>query len=287
MKDTLKLSHLFSLALVIVAAVIAQWIETPERSRSALERVRDGGVVLAGYALEPPFVTLEADGRVSGEAPEVFRRAVAAVGPGQIDWVHSDFGSLAHELASGRIDVIVSGMFITPEREGQMVFTRPTAVVCPAFAVPAGNPQGVHSYTEVADRSELRLGVVAGAVEVAQARGLGVPAERTVAFPDALSGLAAVESGRVSAFALSAVSLRRAIVEHPLLQMVAPLVGDPPVLPGRPAFALRPGDRDFRDALDHVLDGFLGSPEHHALVVPFGFLPTELPHYERSARCGQ
>lgn len=276
---------MLSLLVIVLATGLAQWVASSDRDPTPLERVRAGGTLLVGYALEPPFVVLDEDGRVSGEAPEVFRRALAGVGPGQITWVHTDFGSLRHELEAGRIDVIVAGMFITPERERQVLFSLPTALVCAGFAVPAGNPLGLQGYADVARVDDARLGVIAGAVEYDDARRAGVPGGRLVAFPDALSALAAVQSGRVSALALSEVSLRAALAGREGLELVAPLRAAQTPLPGRPAFVFRPADRDLRDEVNRVLEPWLGQPEHAALVGRFGFTAEELPGRRTAPRC--
>lgn len=275
-KDSLRSAHLLSLLVIVIATGLGQWLLSGDRSPTPLQRVRSGGPLLVGYALEPPFVVLDDDGRVTGEAPEVFRRGLAGVGPGQIIWVHSDFASLRHELDAGRIDVIVAGMFITPERERQLLFSIPTALLCSGLAVAAGNPLGLHGYADIARVAEARLGVIAGAVEYDEAIRAGVPAGSVVVLPDALSGLAAVRAGRISALALSEVSLRVALAGQEGLEL-APLKAAQPSPPARPAFAFRPADRDLRDALDRVLAAWLGQPEHVALIERFGFTRDELP----------
>lgn len=285
-KDSLKLTHLASLLVIVATAAVTQWLAFGEQASSPLRRVQEGDVVRAGYALEPPFALLDAEGKVSGEAPEVFRRVLARLGPGRIEWVHAEFGSLQHELAAGRIDVIVSGLFITPERARHMLFSRPTARVCPAFAVVAGNPLALHGHADLLRHPAARLGVIAGAVEHDEARLTGVPLERLVAFPDPWSALAALRSGRIDAFALSSVSLRHALANTGGLEVISPLVAEPAPLPGRPAFAFRPQDGDLRDAVDEVLGSWLGSREHIDLVARFGFTAAELPGgAQGDARC--
>lgn len=284
-RDTLKPIHLLSVLIIVAAAAIAQWLVFGKPESTSLERVRAGERLLAGYALEAPFVLMGPDGQISGEAPEVFRRVLAELGPGRIEWLHADFASLRHELEAGRIDVIVSGMFITPERQRHMLFSRPTAHVCPAFAVARGNPYGVKGYAEVVANPAVRIGAISGAVEHDEARRAGVPGDRLVAFPDALSAIAALKAGRIAVLALSGVSLRHALTHTEGLEMVSPLqtaAGSPP---GRPAFAFRQADRDLRDAVDRVLAGWLGTPEHIALVEPFGFTLAEMPVHDAGKGC--
>ncbi len=46
---------------------------------------------------------------------------------------------------------------------------------------------------------------------------------------------------------------------------------------GHGAFALRTADVALREAFNRELRAFLGTPEHAALVQPFGFGPEHLP----------
>lgn len=275
-----KRSYLFAVLTIAVAAVSAQWIQRDVPAQPSLERLKQGRTLVVGYALEPPFALIDDAGRVSGEAPEVFRHVASQIGPGTFQFVHADFGHLIHELEAGRIDVIASGMFITPERAKRVLFSRPTIGVCPALLLAAGNPHGLHSLSDFARHPALRLGVISGAVEVDLARAAGVPDAQVVSFPDAVSAQAAVSSNRVDAFVLSAVSLRYMLQKAPYgraeFAMLRSGEGGP-LVAGQPAFVFRKQDRNLRDAVDRVLDRFIGSDAHLALIAPFGITAAELP----------
>lgn len=229
-----------------------------------------------GYAIEPPYVLLDAQGRVSGESPEVLRAALKRMGKPEPVWLHFEFANLLAALQAGRIDLIAAGMFITPERSQQVAFTRPTAHVSTGLLVAAGNPQQLHSLADLARRPELTLAVLEGSVEAAQAGTAGLPATRQIRVTDALSGMAAVRSGSAAAFALSAPSLRWAVQQSADagVELAEPYQSSSP--PGQPAYAMRSGDPRL-GRLDQALAGWLGSAEHLAIAQRYGFSAADLP----------
>lgn len=264
----------FGSALLAIACLDMDAADTSDRLRRDLP-------LRAGYAIEAPFSYMDERGAVTGEAVKVLERALARAGIERVEWVHADFGDLIHDLETGRIDVIAAGLFVTPERAARVAFTRPTALVRTGLLVPADNPRGLRALADVAADPGARLAVIEGAVEAKRASAAGIPEQRIVAYPDAGSAVHAVQAGRVAAFALSAVSLRAivagtggkglAIVTTPSTVAVA---DDPDS--GLPAFAFRREDRALRDRVDAALATFVGSPEHIALVRPFGFGPEDI-----------
>jgi len=272
-------------ALIVIAAAIlvARQVAGPHEA-TLVSRLERGEALRVGYAIEAPFAFLMPDGTVSGEAPEVFREVLHEQGYTRIEWLHAEFGSLLHELASGRVDAIACGMFITPERARSFRFTRPTAVVRTGLLVRSGNPKGLHSLADIAASSDAHLAVVDGAVEYGQAVEAGVPAGRLTALPDPAAAISALVQGRVDGFALSEVSLRYLLTTEPSgrLELAVPFgSAADDALAGRPAFVFRKSDEDFAARVDQTLDRYLGSPAHRALVARFGFGDAQMPPVER------
>ncbi len=234
----------------------------------ALGRLQKTGVVRIGYAVEAPFAILGDAGEVTGEAPEIARQVVERLGISSIEWHQMDLGSLIPELRAGRIDVIASGLFITPERRDKVLFSRPTMAVRQAMLVPAGNPRGLRSYREMAVRPDIAVAVLAGSVEDMFMTRLGVSDGRLLRVPDALTGRRAVETGLAYALLLSEPSLRWMMSrgEPGRLEVAV----DEEQESGLPAFAFRLDEPEFRDAWDDALAAYLGSAEHLAMLVSFG-----------------
>ncbi len=240
-----------------------------------------GGTVRVGYALEPPYAYRTPEGTVTGEAPEVARAVLTRAGITRMRWVLGDFNALIPDLLAGHIDMIAAGMFITPDRTARVAFSLPSSVVGQGLLVRRGNPRGLHDYASLAGRGEVTVAVLDGAVEHRQLLQLGMPAERLLLVPDAHAGMTAVRKGRVDGLALSGPTVVLLARQHPdELEAARPFTQ--PVLEGRSvaglcAFAFRKEDTVLAARVNEQLRTFIGSPEHLALVRPFGFDATTLP----------
>jgi len=270
-RAVMRTPYLLAAAVVVIVAAVPGWLIQTDAP------VHEGGRPLrALYAIEPPFSFIDRNGRVTGEAPEVLRVLAYRAGLGEVEFVHAEFGQLTHELASGRGDVIASGLFATPERARHLRFTRPSAQVGTGMLVAKGNPMQLHGFEDVAARAGAQLAVIDGAVEQVQASRAGVPAARIQLHGDAASAVVAVIEGRADAFALSDVSLHYMMANSGFTGVALAEPFAPPQRDGRPeagwpAFAVRPEDEVLARRLEQAMAGYLGSAEHRALVAPFGF----------------
>jgi polar amino acid transport system substrate-binding protein len=256
---------------------------------STLERIKRTGVVRVGFANEAPYAYVESEsGDLTGEAPVVARRVFRQLGVGQLEGVLTEFGSLIPGLKANRFDIIAAGMYITPERALEILFSEPTYCISEAFIVASGNPQSLHSYEDVANHESARLGVVAGTVERGYARSVGVPDERVVVLPDAPSALEAVRTERIDAYAGTSLTVQYLLdrADDARLERAVPF-SDPLIdgqtVRGCGAFGIRLEDTDLQEAVNQALAAFLGTPEHLELVKPFGFTAAELPGEVRTA----
>lgn len=287
MKDKL----ITALVLVVLSAIIATALFLGGKPpQDALVRARAEGVLRVGYANEAPFAYLDpGSGEVTGEAVEVARTVANRLGIAKVEGVLTEFGALIPGLQAGRFDVIAAGMYITGARASQVAFTDPTYVVGEGFLVRKGNPSKLHGYADVVANPQVRLGVVAGTVEHGFARTLGVPADRTVVFPDNASGVAGLSAGRADALALTSLTIRDLLLRGADRELERADPFSDPVIDGRPArgygaFAVRTPDAALRDAINAELRAFLGTPEHAALVGRFGFGPE---HHAKGATVEQ
>src|SRR3546814_1976376 len=75
-------------------------------------------------------------------------------------------------------------MFITPARCKEVAFSEPSYGIGQAFLVKEGNPQSLKDYAPIAENEDLKLAVMAGAVEVGYAKKAGVGMSQLVVLPD-------------------------------------------------------------------------------------------------------
>ncbi len=261
--------------------------------QTTVERVKASGTVRIGYANEAPYAYLDsASNEVTGEAVEIARVVLRRMGVDKVEGVLTEFGSLIPGLQANRFDIVAAGMYVTPERCKQVIFSNPTYGVGEGFLVQKGNPKSLNSYEDVKNDPQAKLGVVVGAIEAEYASKVGIPSSQVVVFPDAVSALAGVEGGRADAYAGTALTINDLMtkVTDQNLEKAEPFTD--PIIDGQDvrgygAFAFRQGDSDFAQAFNRELQNFIGTSEHAKLVEPFGFTKSELPGDVTAAKlCG-
>jgi polar amino acid transport system substrate-binding protein len=269
------------ICLVIVATMflIIFWLVSGDTS---LTRLQKSGIIRIGYAIEAPYAFLKPGGEVTGESPEVAKQIVARLGIHQVKWRLVEFDALISELEAGRIDVIAAGMFITPERAQYVNFSEPTFHVRQGLLVAKGNPRQIHSYQQVVTQTDIKIAVLAGAVEDGLLLRMGLSDRQRVAVPDALTGLVAVKSGLVDGLALSSPTIQWMALQDQLGQTEMAQPFEQPELAqqerlGYGAFAFRKTDLQLLSAWDTALKAFIGSPEHSKILSEFGLTEAELP----------
>lgn len=258
----------------------------PALADTALERIKAQGYIRVGFANEAPYGYATPDGKLTGEAPEVAKAVLAKMGITQVDGVLTEFGSLIPGLKAGRFDIIAAGMFINPKRCAEINFSEPSYGIGQAMLVKAGNPKGIKDYSSFKDSAELKLAVMAGAVEAGYAKDSGVPDGQLVVLPDQSSLLAAVQSGRADGAALTALSIADMAKKGEGVESTKPFgeVAGKSVK-GHGGFGFRKEDTDLYEAFNGELKKFIGSPEHIALVTPLGFGADYLPNKTMEQLC--
>lgn len=257
------------------------------QAQTTLERAKEAGFIRVGFANEAPYGYATPDGVLTGEAPDVAKAILAKMGIDEVDGVLTEFGSLIPGLLAGRFDIIAAGMFITPARCQQVLFSEPSYGIGQAFLVADGNPHGIVDYSSIAANPDLTLAVMAGAVEAGYARDAGIPDGQVQVLPDQSSLLAAVRTGRADAAALTAPSIAE-MAQQDGVESTAPFgeVAGVSVM-GHGGFAFRPADTDLHAEFNAHLVEFVGSPEHIALVTPHGFGEGYIPNLTQAELCAE
>jgi polar amino acid transport system substrate-binding protein len=255
-------------------------------AETTFERAKSQGFIRVGFANEAPFGFATPDGKLTGEAPEVAKAVLAKIGIPQVDGVLTEFGSLIPGLKAGRFDIIAAGMFINPKRCAEIAFSEPSYGIGQAMLVKSGNPKGVKDYSSIKENADLKLAVMAGAVEGGYAKDAGVSEAQIVSLPDQSSLVAAVQSGRADGAALTALSIADMAKKADGVETTKPFgeVAGKSVK-GHGGFGFRKEDTDLLEAFNSELKKFIGTPEHIALVTPFGFGEDYLPNKSTEQLC--
>ncbi|WP_457578226.1 ectoine/hydroxyectoine ABC transporter substrate-binding protein EhuB [Ensifer adhaerens] len=266
----------------------------PASAESIKDRVLKEGSITIGIANNAPWGFLGADQNVAGIQPDIVKAVLGPIGLKKVDFVVLDWGALIPSLLSNKIDAIVSGMAITPQRCEQVIFSSPDIAVGDALLVLKGNPKNIHSYEEIAENPALRLGGGRGSTNSENAIKAGIPKDRMQLFQDDQSAFAALLADRIDAYTLTSPSVINALKDPSLkekLDRAAPFTGyvqNGKEFANYAAVVFRPEDGALRDLYNESLakrkeDGTLAK-----LADKYGFSADEIasPDVTAKSLCG-
>lgn len=185
-----------------------------------------------------------------------------------------DWDGVLPTLLGGRADVVLSGMFITPEREAQVAFV-PYMQIGEVVMVAAGNPENI---TKVPDDFAGRdIAVARGTVAEKQMAEYNkqltddgkAPMNLLVVATDQ-DALMAVENGRASAFIPAAPTAAFAMSERPgVFEIATSFKADTKI-----GVAIRKDSDDIKRAVEEALDLLVADGTYAALLEKYNF-PAE------------
>ncbi|WP_340561306.1 ectoine/hydroxyectoine ABC transporter substrate-binding protein EhuB [Streptomyces sp. GSL17-111] len=251
-----------------------------------LERLRDRGNVRIGIANEPPFGYINSEGEAAGEAPAIAKVIFERLGVPRIEPVPTEFSALIPGLKAQQFDVVSAGMYINPVRCEQVLFSDPDYLMLDAFIVPAGNPNNIQSYQDIADQGlKLASGEAYAQVSYAEAAGIS----NVLILPDQVAGLDAVVQGRVDAFAGTNVTVQGVVENSTRAESTEPFQ---PVVDGEPAYgaggtAFRLSEKNLRDAFNEELHKLKENDYEELLEIvrPYGFTKAEMTDLTAEELC--
>ena len=225
------------------------------------------------YLIEPPFNDRDADGVVTGCDVELARFVLSELGE-TFEPVEAEFAELLPGLGEGRWR-ITTGLFATEERRRHALFSRPIWALPDGLLVPKGNPHALTGYRSVA-ASNVRLAVIRDQVQHRAALDFGVPTDCILIFETYERAAHAVAAGEANAYASVARAHAGFLARHPefALEVVAVPATEKSAAQGSFGFCL--DDAALCRSVDAVLERFIGSPEHRAMMARFGFNDAEI-----------
>jgi len=253
---------------------------TSTSSGNALANARERGSIKIGIANEAPYGFTDENGTVTGQAPKVARAVLSSIGIGDVQAIPVGFNSLIPALNALVFDIVCAGMNITPSRCVQAAFSIPDYSALTAFLVPAGNPQQVRTFDDLATK-KLTMAVLNAAVEQDYAQDSGVSPGNIQVFGDQNELLQAVIDGRTYCAALTDISLKWLVGQNQGAPVeVTP--GFPPVINGRQVvsaggFVFREADSDLRQTFNAQLRTLHANGRWVEIASPFGFSDANLP----------
>lgn len=223
-----------------------------------LAELQEQGSITVGVANEVPFGYIE-DGQPTGIAPDVASAVLEELGIEEMDAQVVEFGELIGGLQAGQFDMITAGMYITPERAQQILFSDPDYCVQESLAVAEGNPHGLTDYQSVVDTPNATVAVASGTVEVDYAQDAGIPEEQLEVFGEIDAMYRALEAGEVDAVTGTLATVQTQVDAREGIEAVPgffPVDADGNEVLPCGGHGFRTADQDFRDAFNEVLNRF-------------------------------
>ncbi len=280
--DNLKLNrrHLMLGASSGAAALaLGACSSTDDGGDGLLKSAQDGGKIRVAYANENPYAYTAADGSATGQSVDtnVYLLDKLGIKADQIEWKQTEWGSLITGLGTNH-DMVIAGMYITPERCDAVAFANPDYIMPDALLVPAGNPNGYTTFNEMAETDGV-IGVMNGTSEHEVAD--QIFAEDRINVQANLDSLILeLKAGRCDAVGLTSANLKLAADADEELEttegfwLIDPESGEDII--GAGAAVFQPSDSDFRDAFNEKLAELLDdTATWEELTSPYGFTVEE------------
>ncbi len=254
----LFLTFLGIMGLPLLAEAETSSVTTPH----VLDDVLQKGTLEIGVSLFTPWTLKNSQGDLVGFEIDVAKQLAKDLGV-KPNFHIVDWKNILPALLSKKIDIIIAGMTITPQRALKVNFSQPYAESGVGLAT---NMQLTKSFTSLKDlnRSDVTLAAVAGTVANDVAHRV-FPNATIQTFPTSEKAIVAVTVGKVHGY-----------VEHNPLPTFLTLdypgkVDEPlskPLLSTKAGFAINQGNPDFINFLNawiiaHEADTWLGSAQEY------------------------
>jgi polar amino acid transport system substrate-binding protein len=225
--------------LTVAAALSAIALLPPVAAARSLQQVLNSGTLRVGVALFTPWATRTGNGDLVGFEVDVARQVAADMGV-KAELLTYEFDRLIPALEAGEIDLIASGLTVTPERALHVNFSQPYAESGISLATHLQSTQDVRRLEDLDDPA-YTLAAVEGSVAVDVVARL-LPRAKLRQFPSVEAASAALIAGDVHGYLEDEPIPAYLALENPTVVDV-PLAR--PLLQSRAAFAIGKGDADF------------------------------------------
>lgn len=220
-----------------------------------LDALKESGTVTIGFANEAPYA-YEENGELKGAAVDIAKAVFEELGVENIDSQLADFSQLIPGVQAGQFDVVTAGMAIQPARCENALFSEPEMQYGEGLVVPAGNPNDIHSYKDIADNPDLTVVVMEGATEIGFLLEEGVSEEQITTASDIPSTFSAVQAGRADATTGTEMTVRMALESFDSDDLEFVETFEQPDIEGVPSYgaaAFSLDNEELRDAYNEVL----------------------------------
>ncbi len=231
-------AFLLLFSLLIPPLAQAQKANQELATGSVLETIKKRGALRVGMSTFVPWAMRDKNGELIGYEIDVAKRLAADMGV-KAEFVPTAWDGIIPALLTGKFDLIIGGMSITPERNLTVNFTLPYANSGIQMVANKSLAAGFKTLADF-DKSEVILAVRRGATPATAAKRL-MPKATLRQFDEDALALQEVLNGKAHAFVSSTPTPAFEALKHPDT-LFLPL--PEPFVQGAEGFALRKGDPD-------------------------------------------
>ena len=195
--------------------------------------------VVGTNAEYPPFEYVE-NGEIAGFDAEIIKEAAKRMGI-EYKWLNTNFDGLIPALQTKKVDIVIAGMSVTPEREKAVNFSIPYLTSNVAIVTNSKNP-----IKDMNDLSGKSYGVELGTTKEASAR--KIDGAEVVPFSSTTGALVALKSGKIDGIVLDESVSSKYIEKNPELVLVGIMEGEPK------AAAFNKDDKELMENFSKVLE---------------------------------
>lgn len=176
------------------------------------EILQKNEVVVGMTGKQPPLNAKDKEGQLIGLEPDLARRIAEAMGV-KVKFELMDFFELFPALESGRLDLIISGLTMTPGRNLKMAFVGPYFVTGKSFLTKADHIAKCEELCDI-DSPQTTLTFLKGSTSQSFAEKM-IPKARTIPAKDYDEAVRLVLEGRADAMIADFLACVLAVIRHP------------------------------------------------------------------------
>ena len=229
---------------LFLGAIAPSWAE----GGSALRRVVDSGLLRVGTSgNQPPFTVQSKAGTLIGYEVDLARLLATAMGV-EVKFVQKPFSELLSALESGEVDVILSGMTMTLERNLRVAFVGPYVVSGKSILTKSKTLAAIQKANQI-DQADISLTALEGSTSQRFVENL-MPKAKLVTAKDYDAGVKLVLDDEVDALVADFPICALSVLRHPeagLTTLKQPLTIEPV------GIALPPNDSLFLNLVENYL----------------------------------
>jgi polar amino acid transport system substrate-binding protein len=232
------------IALIFFVGMIQSASANEAASHSNFNQIREKGILRVGVSPFTPWVFKGKNGKLVGFEIDVAKKLSKDMGVTP-KFISYDWEKLIPALNAGKIDIIIAGMAITPQRALKVNFSSPYAKSGISLATNIERTKHIKSVEEL-NRQSVKIGVISATVAEGLARRIFNNASIT-AFKKSNDAEDAIVTGKIHAYMEAQPIPRFIALDHPQ-KVDVPL--SEPLLATKAGFAINKGDPDFLNFLN-------------------------------------